>query len=555
MPHLEEQFPPVNPLVLQRPDALQPPEPEEDEQTGRTENRDEAPRPGTLADGIDRVTLSRSARAIAPVEPTAETIPAPTERASNAEEETPAINEITSADLQDFVNGVEENRVSNEAVPRVESDPSEQPTSPIFAPAAPLVPNAEREPRIDNTLRIVTRNAIEPVADGGRNENPTPRNDRLTPPAPPTRSLLSDELRTGNTRQPDVPLENPLGLRGNTPEPLDREVNILVPANVGEDPPVPNIQEARNFGLGRTLTLSPDTAQDERNVIAQNTVEEVLEEDGAIPVPGGPEPRAEIIPPSTSAVSLEINEAPVTEPENDDFVPAIPDPRNFNTERQPVTERNPEAIEPRPAIERDPAASEGETSFLINTNEVLESSRAFQEVQPPAFPELDPDEPFISIPELEVREEDVPIVAQQTPLNIPPPEFENVVPVAPPLPGNVETLDENPQALRRDNLGTDPALRSNRAIRNFLQEFNNRIETPEAVTEPEGGPIAEVQNNAPPPPAVFENLETVRTELLNDLRKQEEGVTRPEEQNNAPPEPRTSDTLLTERGQNIDQFI
>ena len=547
MPHLEEQFPPVNPLVLQRPDALQPPEPEEDEQAARTENRDEAPRPGTLADGIDRVTLSRSARAIAPVEPTAETVLAPTERASNAEGETPAINETPSADLQNFANGIQENRASNEAALRVERDPSEQPSAPVFAPATPPVPNAEREPRIDNASRIENRITAEPVADAGRNQNPTPRNDRLTPPAPPTRNLLSDELRAGNTRQQDVPLENPLGLRGNTPEPLDRQVNILIPANVGENPPGPNIQEARNFGEGRTLTLNPDTVQDERSVIAQDTVEEILEDDGAIPVPGGPEPRAEILPPSTSAAPPEVDaapavEAPGTETENNDFVPAIPEPRNFNTER-------------RPSVERDPAAGEGVTSFQVNTREVLEAEQAVEETQASAFPELDPDEPFIPIPELEAREEDIPVVAQQAPLNIPPPEFENVVPVAPPLPGNVQTLDENPQALRRDNLGTDPALRSNRAIRNFLQEFNNRIETPEAVTESEGGPVTEVQNNTPPPPAVFENLEAVRAALLNDLKEQEEGVTRPEEQNNAPPEPRTSDTLLTERGQNIDQFI
>ena len=31
MPHLEEQFPPVNPLLLQRPDALDPPDREEEE--------------------------------------------------------------------------------------------------------------------------------------------------------------------------------------------------------------------------------------------------------------------------------------------------------------------------------------------------------------------------------------------------------------------------------------------------------------------------------------------------------------------------------------------
>ena len=79
-----------------------------------------------------------------------------------------------------------------------------------------------------------------------------------------------------------------------------------------------------------------------------------------------------------------------------------------------------------------------------------------------------------------------------------------------PVPGSAEALDENPQALRPDNLGTDPALRSNRELRNILQEFNARIEPLlEEVTKPEGAPVAEVQSNAPPPPAVFENLEAV----------------------------------------------
>lgn len=79
----------------------------------------------------------------------------------------------------------------------------------------------------------------------------------------------------------------------------------------------------------------------------------------------------------------------------------------------------------------------------------------------------------------------------------------------------------NPQALRPDNLGTDPALRSNRELRNILQEFNARIEPLlEEVTKPEGAPVAEVQSNAPPPPAVFENLEAVSqvTATIQDNR-------------------------------------
>ena len=229
------------------------------------------------------------------------------------------------------------------------------------------------------------------------------------------------------------------------------------------------------------------------------------------------------------------------DPQDTDFSPAVPDPR---------------VAQPDPADIPAPAGAEAVASSLIDTRQVFEEDQATQALQPPAFPELDPDEPFVPNLQPEAREEDIPAVAQ-VPLNVPPPAFEDAVPVAPPVPGNVEALNENPAALRRSNLGTDPALRSNRELRNFLQEFNNRIEPPEEVTEPAGGPVTEVQNNAPPPPPVFENLEAASAELLNDLREQEatEGVTRPEEERTAPPEPRTPEVLLTERGQNIDRFI
>jgi hypothetical protein len=100
-------------------------------------------------------------------------------------------------------------------------------------------------------------------------------------------------------------------------------------------------------------------------------------------------------------------------------------------------------------------------------------------------------------------------------------------------------------------------LRGNRELRNFLQDFNNRIEPPEKVTEDDGAPVAEVQNNAPPPPPVFENLEAESAELLDRVRERQatEGVTRPEEERTAPPEPRTPEAVLTGRGQNIDRFI
>ncbi len=302
-----------------------------------------------------------------------------------------------------------------------------------------------------------------------------------------------------------TPVENP-GLRGNNPPPLERSINILTPANVSEAPP----------GLQAEIAPPPE----------------------AIPFPPATPLPIETEPPVAELA------VPADDSEEPDFTPDIPDLRDTDTERRPV-------------IERDPVASEGVTSFLINTNEVLEAREAFDELQPPAFRELDLDEPFVPDVEPEVREENIPAVAQ-APLNVPPPAVEEAVPaVAPPVPGSVEELNENPQALRRNNLGTDPVLRSNRELRSFLQQFNDRIETSEAVTESEGGPITEVQNNAPPPPAAFENLEALSAELLEQVRQQEapQGVTRPEEEPSAPPEPRTPESLLTGRGQNIDRFI
>ena len=109
MPHLEEQFPPVNPLVLLRPDALEPPDREEEE-SRRTENRaeDETPIPGSLADGIDRVTISANTRVIAPVQPLEETGSSPLENRANpelildVEGEALAADEITGVGLQDL---------------------------------------------------------------------------------------------------------------------------------------------------------------------------------------------------------------------------------------------------------------------------------------------------------------------------------------------------------------------------------------------------------------------------------------------------------------------
>jgi hypothetical protein len=532
MPHLEEQFPPVNPLVLQRPDALDPPDREEEE-TNRTENRvvDETPLPGSLADGIDRVTISANARVIAPVLP--------------LEETTPVADEAIGTGLQDFVNEIADNRVPDDATTQVDRSPAEPLIAPVFAPATPPVQTAERAtPAVS---RIENRSVTEPlpVNNVAQNESPAPRNDNrfaLTTSGPRDPRPEAPDNRIATEPAEDVPLENPLGLRGNTPEPLERSVNILTPTNVGADPPGPNIQEARNFGQGRTLSLDLAAAGNDRNIIAPNTVDEALAEDGATP---GPE--------AVEEAPFELLIAPAVQP---GFV-AEPEPIE-ETEPAPNLPINepPEPALADPADIPGPAGAEATVSSLVDNRQVFEEDQETQELQTPAFPELDPDEPFIANPEPEAQEEDIPAVAQP-PLNVPPPEDESIVPLAPRFPNSVLVLNENRQALRPDNLGTDPSLRSNRAIRNFLQEFNNRIEAPESVTEDEGGPITEVQNNTPPPPAVFENLEAVRAELLNDLREDEapEGVTRPEEERTAPPEPRTPQSLLTQRGQNIDQFI
>jgi hypothetical protein len=147
-----------------------------------------------------------------------------------------------------------------------------------------------------------------------------------------------------------------------------------------------------------------------------------------------------------------------------------------------------------------------------------------------------------------------------------------------PVPGSVEALDENPQALRPDNLGTDLALRSNRELRNFLKETPNRIEPPEEVAEPADAPITGIQDNAPPPPTVFENLEEVSqaaatlqdnrqllTSQINDVVLFNLGYFELDANgmlNQKKVRLNASEASLqnfwrvrTERGQNIDQFI
>ena len=109
MPHLEEQFPPVNPLVLQRPDAVDPPDRAEDEDArpigGQAE--DEIPLPGSLADGIDRVTISANARVIVPVQPNEETVPLPTDLTPGESEVNPVVPELLDIEIQDRDGGAE----------------------------------------------------------------------------------------------------------------------------------------------------------------------------------------------------------------------------------------------------------------------------------------------------------------------------------------------------------------------------------------------------------------------------------------------------------------
>jgi hypothetical protein len=522
MPHLEEQFPPVNPLVLQRPDALDPPDREEEEEARPIENRieDEIPLPGSLADGIDRVTISANARAIVPVQPQDETVPLPPDLIPGESEVNPEVPELLNSEaerrevgadapesdeaigtsLQDLVNGLAERRREEASSTRTGLNPIEPRTVPIPPPArAPEAP-----PAIEAELELEEATEL-------RNEIP------FAPVTPPPRSTFSVAPDDGIILEPvveDAPETNTVGLRGDTPVPrTEGRVNIIPPAIGNEETP-----------------------------IAEETVDAELEERAAIP---GPD-TAEEAPPELLIASA-VQPGFVAEPEP--FEETEPAP-NLSIDDTP------EPALADPADIPGPAGAEVAVSSLIDTRQVLEEDQETQALQAPALPELDPDEPFVPILEPEAPARNIPFVVQG-PLNVLPPSVENVVAVAPAVPGSVAALDENSQALRRDTLGSDPALRSNRELRNFLQEFNDRIDPPEQVTELDGGPITEVQNNTPPPPAAFENLEAASAELLENLREQEarEGVTRPEEERTAPPEPRTPESILTGRGQNIDRFI
>jgi hypothetical protein len=587
MPHLEEQFPPVNPLVLQRPDAVDPPDREEEDDTrpigGQVE--DEIPLPGSLADGIDRVTISSNARVIVPIQPNEETVPLPADLVPGAIEvnpavpelldiaiqnrdggaETPSVEETISTNLQDFQNVLETRRRVEALITSTGLNPTEPQTAPTtptltstsapgIAPAVPLAQNTNRVPREAVAPVRVTAAATPPTANVGPElgqDTASDIEDRVAPETPPPDgSALRGQIEQRNLVFEEIPLrQDTQGLRGVAPVPREEgRVNILIPPAVRPDPTGGEIEETRNFGQGRTLSLNLATVGNDETLLTVDSVDEALEEAGAVLGPDTPEPRVQILRPAAAQ--------PVIDAAPEIVVETTPDRQDANLGPAP-REPNDDIAQRDPADIPGPEGRGIETSFLIDTRQVFEEDQEAQALQVAAFPELDPGEPFVPDLRPEAREEIIPAVAQE-PLNAPLPAFENVVPpVATPAPGNVASLDENPQALRGDNLGTDPALRNNREIRNFLQEFNNRIETPEQVTEDEGAPIEEVQNNAPPPPAVFENLEAESAELLDRVRERQatEGVTRPEEERTAPPEPRTPESILTGRGQNIDRFI
>ncbi|MCH6579656.1 MAG: hypothetical protein IH802_04750 [Nitrospinae bacterium] len=576
MPHLEDNIP-VNPLLLlQRPETFLPPtrDREEDEDGGRINNQEESepPLPGSLADGIDRVTLSANARVIAPILPLAETVPVPLELV-------PGENQVNPAALE---------LLNREARQREVGAPDPRPVD--IPVAASILPTGLGE--LAGRLQA-----------GGEPDEPGPREvlNLQEPPVPLLRNAGAESL--ANLRAQREPADNDAPLIEDrsgilNPQGAVREINPA--AQNGEPTPQTPIEPVaraaagfRNFGTpAERLETGQETPGDANNRIAPEPAEQPLEQaiagpaieatgltqEPVIPValptgtnpgalPRDAEPAEDIQAAVENAINPETPSParPVVNPLQE---PAALTPDVQDNDLEPPFQ-GPRDAEPVRALPLDPVPELDEPlqSSLIDTQAVRAERLEFQELQRPAFPELDVDELVapsrdIGVP-LDAAPADTTPVEEFPPAlpavaNVPPPAVaEEAEPVARPEPGNVEAINENPQALRPDNLGTDPALRGNRELRNFLQEFNNRIEPPEAVTEPAGAPIAEVQNNAPPPPAVFENLEALGAELLESLREQEatEGVTRPEEERTAPPEPRTPETVLTERGQNIDRFI
>lgn len=617
MPHLEDNIP-VNPLLLlQRPETFLPPtrDREEDEDGGRINNQEESepPLPGSLADGIDRVTLSANARVIAPILPLAETVPVPLELVAGENQVNPAALELLNREarqrevgtpvprpvdipaavsilptgLGELAERLQANREPDQPGPR-EVLNLQEPTVPLLRNAGAESPanlRAQREPADNDAPLIVDRPGILNPQGAVREINPAAQNGEPTPQTPiePVARAVSGFRNFG------TPTER---LETGQETPALEPVEFRISPALAEDLAGPVTPPPGNPDNDLALNLNPETPGDANNRIAPEPAEQPLEQalagpaiqatgltqEPVIPValptgtnpgvlPRDADPAEDIQAAVENAINPETPSParPVVNPLQE---PAALTPNVQDNDLEPPFQ-GPRDAEPVRALPLDPVPELDEPlqSSLIDTQAVRAERLEFQELQRPAFPELDVDEPVapsrdIGVP-LDAAPADTTPVEEFPPAlpavaNVPPPAVaEEAEPVARPEPGTVDAINENPQALRPDNLGTDPALRGNRELRNFLQEFNNRIEPPEAVTEPAGAPIAEVQNNAPPPPAVFENLEALGAELLESLREQEatQGVTRPEEERTAPPEPRTPETVLAERGQNIDRFI
>ncbi len=615
MPHLEDNIP-VNPLLLlQRPETFLPPnrDREEDEDSSRINDREdrELPLPGSLADGIDRVTLSANARVIAPIQPLAETDPVPLELVPGANEVNPAVPELLNRDArQREVGALDPRPVEIPAADnilatglgdlseRLQAGREADPPGPrevlnLREPPVPLLRNTGAEPPANFAApREPADNDAPPIEDRPEILNPQGAVREINPAAqngePTAQTPIEPVARAAaGFRNFGTPAER---LESGQETPALEPVEFRISPALADDLAGPVTPPPRNPDTGLALNL--ETPGDANNLITPEPVAQPLERDGAVPTIAATELRQEpvipVAPPTgTNPAALPRDAEPAEDiqaavenainPETPPPARPVVNPVQELAALTPGAQENdleppfqgPRDAEPVRALPLNPVPELDAPlqSSLIDTAAVLAEREDFQELQRPAFPELDGDEPVapsrdIGVP-LATPADDTPVeetlIAPLTPANVPPPaaEDEGEPAVAPPEPGNVEALNENPAALRPDKVGTDPALRDNRELRNFLQEFNDRIEPPEEVTDPAGAPIAEVQNNAPPPPAVFENLEALSAELLESLREQEvtEGVTRPEEERTAPPEPRTPQTVLTERGQNIDRFI
>lgn len=162
-------------------------------------------------------------------------------------------------------------------------------------------------------------------------------------------------------------------------------------------------------------------------------------------------------------------------------------------------------------------------------------------------------------PELQQRREEPPPVETAT-------EPRNRVREQPD--SNIERLVENPAALRTNFLETDPALRANRELRDFLAE------NPDTVNEnraPGGGEQAnrllnENQPTLPPgvqPETVAARQEEARQARVEDAQRNEEILEarraererREEEQETRPVRQVDPESLVTRRGFNINQII